>query len=389
VIGRALQGVGLGLVPLAMATARDELPSERVAPMIALLSVSAAAGVGAGYPVSGLIANDLGLSGAFWFGVLVSGLALVSVALVVPTPTGDRPARLDSTGAVLLAAGLIAVLVAVAQGATWGWASPAVLGLMIGGVAVLAVWARQQLRTESPLIELSLLRHPAVLAGDACAMVLGVAMYMTLSAVTEFVQLPRSGGFGFSASVVVAGLILVPMSGFMLLGSRALPVLLEHLGIRSVLTIGCLVVAASAVFFDLWHGSLWEAFVMMGILGAGLGATYAAIPGLIVQSVPRSETGSAMGFYQVVRYAGFSLGSALTAAVLAGHTSASTGLPTLAGYRLVFWLTAAVCVVAAALVWVLAARGQEVPPDERLDEDEMRLAEETDGDDLVVERDHV
>jgi len=61
--------------------------------------------------------------------------------------------------------------------------------------------------------------------------------------------------------------------------------------------------------------------MMMGVLGVGLGATYAAIPGLIVQSVPANETGSAMGFYQVVRYAGFSLGSAATASVLASHTS--------------------------------------------------------------------
>jgi MFS family permease len=63
VVGRALRGTGLGLVPLAMATARDELPEDRVAPMISVLSVSAAAGVGAGYPISGLIADAWGLSG--------------------------------------------------------------------------------------------------------------------------------------------------------------------------------------------------------------------------------------------------------------------------------------------------------------------------------------
>jgi MFS family permease len=63
VVGRALQGVGLGLVPLAMATARDALPRERVTPMIALLSVSAAAGVGAGYPISGALADAVGVSG--------------------------------------------------------------------------------------------------------------------------------------------------------------------------------------------------------------------------------------------------------------------------------------------------------------------------------------
>ena len=116
----------------------------------------------------------------------------------------------------------------------------------------------------------------------------------------------------------------------------ALPVLIEHIEVRAVLAMGCLVVAAAGIFFALFHGSLWEAFVMMGMLGIGLGTTYAAIPGLIVSAVPRGETGSAMGFYQVVRYVGFSLGSALTASILASHNSSSTGQPTLDGYTWCF-----------------------------------------------------
>jgi predicted MFS family arabinose efflux permease len=76
-----------------------------------------AVGAGAGYPISGLIADELGLPGAFWFGVIVTGVALASVALVVPSRAADRPARFDLTGAVLLAAALVAVLVAMEQGA--------------------------------------------------------------------------------------------------------------------------------------------------------------------------------------------------------------------------------------------------------------------------------
>lgn len=383
VIGRAFQGVGLGLVPLAMAAARDELPPDRVGPMISLLSVSAGAGVGVGYPASALIADRLGLSAAFWFGAIVSAVALLGVALVVPSRRGDHAVPFEPIGAALLTLGLIAVLVAVAQGSTWGWASPAVVSLTVSGLVVLGVWVAQQLRTAHPLVELRLLRHPAVLAGDICAMVLSVAMYMNLASVTEFVQLPRSSGFGFSASVVVAGLILVPMAAFMLAGSRALPMLLERVAVRVVLSIGCLLVGASAAFFVLWHGSLWEAFAMMAILGAGLGTTYAAIPGLIVQSVPRHETGSAMGFYQVVRNTGFSFGSAIAATILAGHTSSVSHEPTLGGYRTVFWGAAMVCIIAAGLAWVLSARPDERPQD-HLDDDEIRLAEETDGDNLVI-----
>lgn len=361
VLGRALQGVGLGLVPLTMATARDELPRQKVAPMIAVLSVSAAAGIGAGYPLSGLIADQLGLSAAYWFGAIVSGLALACVVAVVPATVRGRSMSLDAVGATLLAVALICVLVAVAQGTDWGWASTRVLGLLVTGLALLAAWGVQQLRVGSPLVELRLLRHPAVLAGDVCATVLGVAMYMNLSAVTEFVQLPRSDGFGFSASVVVAGLTLIPLSAFMFLGSRALPALLRLFGVRLVLTLGCLVVALSAAFFGLFHGGLWESFVMMGLLGVGLGTTYAAIPGLIVQSVPQRETGSAMGFYQVVRYVGFSLGSALAASILAAHGSVTTGQPTLGGYTMVLWVSMAICLVAAALAWILPACSAPAP----------------------------
>jgi MFS family permease len=385
VVGRALQGVGLGVLPLAMATARDSLPVRRVAPMIALLSVSAGAAVGAGYPISGALADAAGLPGAFWFGAAVCAVALVCVVVVVPSAAGSRSApRLDRTGAVLLAATLISVLVAISQGTDWGWGSPQIIGLLVAGGVLAPVWAVQQLRTPAPLVQLRLLRHPAVLTGNVCATVLGVAMYMNLSVVTQFVQLPRSNGFGFSASVVVAGLILVPLSVFTLAGSRVLPALVRYVGIRGALAVGCLLVGAGAAIFAVWHGALWQALAMMAVLGLGAGTTFAAIPGLIVRSVPGHETGSALGFCQVVRYVGFSLGSAITAAILASHTSDSTGLPTLSGYTTSLWTAGSICVLAAILAWVLPVRGQEIPSEQRLDEDETRLLEQTEGEDLLV-----
>ncbi|MFF4948220.1 MFS transporter [Streptomyces chattanoogensis] len=381
-VGRGLQGVGLGLAPLAMATAREELPQAKVAPMIALLSVSAGAGLGAGYPISGLIAEGWGLAGAYWFGAIVSGLALICVAAVVPSSAGrGAPHRLDWAGAVLLALALVAVLVAVAEGTQWGWGSPTITGLLAVGVVLFTVWAVQQLRAGNPLVQLRLLRRPSVLSADACAMVLGVAMYMVLSGVTEFVQSPRSGGFGFSASAVVAGLVLIPLSFFMLISSRTLPALVTRIGIRAVLTLGCLVAALGCGFFAVFHGALWQAFVMSGVLGVGLGTTFAAIPGVIVQSIPARETGSAMGFYQVVRFTGFSLGSALAATILAAHVSGN-GQPLVGGYTMVLWFSAGFCVLAAALAWFLPARSTRLTPAERLPADEVRLVEQPDGDDL-------
>ena len=331
-----------------------------------MLSVCAAAGVGAGYPISGLIADGLGLSAAFWFGALTSGLAMLAVVAVVPRSSVESADRLDVPGALMLTVGLGALLLAIAEANTWGWGSLTVVGLLAGSALVLVGWSIHQLRHAAPLIELRLLRHSAVLTGDACALVLGVAMYMYLSGVTTFVQSPRSDGYGFSASVVIAGLCLVPFSITSLLASRALPWLTARVGQRALLPLGCLVVAAAGVFFALFHSSLWQAFVMLGVVGLGLGVTFAAIPGLVVGAVPEQETGSAMGFYQVVRYIGFSVGSAAAASLLASRTPVGSTLPEEGGYTLLLWVAVAICVAAAALAWVLPGRpAPRADPEER------------------------
>jgi len=373
VVGRALQGIGLGLVPLAMAAARDGLPAARVRPAIALLSVATASGVGVGYPVSGLIADRAGLQAAYWFGATFSAIALAAVVAVVPRSRPERTARLDAAGGALLTGGLVALLLAIGQGESWGWTSPAILLLAVVAATLLPAWVAHQLRTRAPLVELRLLRHRAVMTADASAFLLGVAMYVYLTIITAFVQVPESLGFGFGASALTAGLCLVPLSATSLGASRLLPAATRLLGSRSVLPVGCLLVAAAGTFFAVEHGALWEAFVTMAIIGLGLGFTFAAIPGLIIGAVPAGETGSAMGFYQVVRYIGFSLGSALAAAILAGHTSPGAHLPTEGGYVTALWAAAVACVGAALLAWFLPAAGG--PPSRALGELETEEGE--------------
>jgi MFS family permease len=375
VAGRALQGLALGLVPVAMATAREHLPADKVTPAIALLSVSAAGGVGAGYPVAGLIADGLGLSAAFWFGAAVSFMALAAAAAVVPPSAGRATGPLDLGGSLLLTGGLGALLLAIAEGTTWGWTSPAEIGLAVAAVVLLGAWVLHQLRSPAPLVELRLLRHPAVLTGDVCAVVLGVAMYMFMSLVTEHVQTPPSAGYGFGASVFVAGLTLAPFSALTLVVARAVPALTRLVGERAVLPLGCVVVGLAGGYYAVFHDALWQAFVALAIVGVGIGATFAVIPGLIVRAVPSSETGSAMGFYQVVRYVGFSLGSALAASLLAAHTPAGAHLPTANAFPQALWVAAAICLLAGAAAWLLppAPPGPVDPALARLGEEDAEL----------------
>lgn len=348
VLGRAMQGVGLGTVPLAMASARATLPPDRVPGVIGLLSVSGATGVGAGFPLSGLIASQLGLDAAFLFGSVISGLALIAAFLVIPSSRGAGAVKLDMPGAAIGSVIVIALLLGISQGGQWGWGSPATIAAFGVAAATLLAWVVHQRHVTTPLVDLRQLRHASVVGADIAALLLGIGLYIFLTVVTDFVQVPEREGFGFGESTLVAGLCLVPFSVFSLLASRV-PSAFPG-GIRVVLILGALAISGSGTFFALVHEELWQAFVTMGILGVGFGFTFAALPGLIVGSVPDREVGSAMGFYQVIRAIGFSIGSALVAAVLAAYESGGADHPDQDGFLVALWAGVGVCFLAALLV---------------------------------------
>jgi len=369
VLGRVMQGIGLGLAPIAMAAARDHLGGEHARRTIALLSVSGATGLGAGYPISGLIAQQLDLHAAFFFGAILSGVALIAAYLEIPSNRHGPAVSLDITGAAVGSIAIVALMIGIGEGHEWGWTSPATLGCFVVAVVIFALWTRRQLRVREPLVDLSQLRHRAVLGADLSASLLGIALYMFFTVITEFVQTPSAEGFGFGASTTVAGLCLVPFSAASLLGSRLMTATLRRSGFRAALGIGGLAIAAAGVFFALVHGALWQACVMMALLGIGFGFTFAAIPGLITRAVPPREVGSAMGFYQVVRSIGFSAGSALVASILASHAVAGSAFPAVGGYTTSLWIGAGIALFATLVAVTLAPREERTP--RPVDDDEL------------------
>ncbi len=349
VAGRALQGLGLALMPLTMASARDRLAPAAAARAIAALSVIAAVGVGLGYPITGFIAEHFDAAAAFWFGAIASAAAFVAAVVFVPPPERPAPrAPLDVAGAVLIGGGLVALLIALEKGPDLGWGSPTTLGLLAGAAVLLTAWTRTELRVEAPLVELRLVRRPAVVIANVTGLVLGVAMYLGISIMTQFVQLPGALG----ESVFVAGLTLVPLSAASSLSSRLLPAVRGRIGARATIPAGAASIAVGMLFFAATGDALWEAFVTMGVVGLGLGFTFAAMPGLIVGSVPPNETSSAMSFYQVTRYVGFSIGSGLAVTMLRAFGDGS-GPPPASAYRATFVVGALLCLAAAALAWSL------------------------------------
>ena len=374
VLGRALQGVGLGLLPVNMAIARRNLDRERAARAIATLSVSTAIGAGLGYPLTAVVAQVLGLHAAYWFGGLMVAAALATAAVVLPPRSDAVRAPFDVVGAVLLSLAVTAVSVVLSEGGDWGWTSLRSLALVAAGVGVLVLWAAHELRSAHPLVDLHHLAHRSVLMADIAGFLMSMSLYLVLPIVVEFIQVPRSNGFGFGASLIVSGFVLAPLSGGDLPGQPdARPLRAAVRGTQHD-PLGALVFAAASAYFALDHGSLWQAFATLGAVGLGIGFTFAAMPGFIIRAVPTADTGSATGFYQVLRNIGLSVGSAFGAAVLLANTRPGHTLPDVNGFRVALLISAGLGVLTAVLSFVLtgaAPAGAVVPAAV-----ESRMAEE-------------
>ena len=355
-IGRGMQGVGLALLPLAMSVARDHLDPGRSRSTLAVLSVTAVVGVGLGYPITGLIAEHLSFHAGFWLAAVLGVLAMVLSALVVP-PSHHRPTQhFDAVGAVLLGLGLTGLLVSLSEGETWGWASGRLVGVVVASVAVIATFVWHELRTHTPLVNLRLMRHRTVLTANVTGVLAGVGMYMLLSMIVRYVQTPTSTGYGLGASVVVAGLALLPMSAASFATSKLVAWLSRWFSAEQLLPLGVVTFVAGLLLFATHRNHLWEIFVVMGIVGLSIGASFAVMPRMIMASTPLTETSSALALNQVLRTVGYSIGSALSATILTAHTSAGSVFPANSGYTVAAIIAMVLLGGTAVLAFVLPRR---------------------------------
>jgi predicted MFS family arabinose efflux permease len=362
--GRALQGTGFGLVPLATAVARDHLPTARRGRAIALIGVTTAAGIGIGYPLTGLLAQYLGLGAPFWFVAALSALALAAAATVLPASPA-RPSSVDVPGAVLLGLGVGGLILVLAEGPQWGWGSAAAVGCAIASMAGLAGWAYRELRARRPLIELRLLRNRPVLAANLTAFLVAVGFYPLGPLVVRYVQTPPGAGYGFGASVLEAGLMLTPFSLASFAASKTVALAARRVSGELIVAVGCLALITSMGVFLLSRGDYWQIMIAMVADGFGVGCVYAVNPLQITSGVPAQETGSAMSFYQLNRTVAYSIGSALSATLLVMSVPRGQLFPSDAGYSTAALACAAILAVALAVSLLFARpnppHGQPLP----------------------------
>lgn len=363
VAGRALQGVGMGIVPLGISTMRDVVPPERLGTSVALMSSSLGIGGALGLPLSAAIAEKTDWHVLFWGSAGISLLIGLAIVRWIPRVPAGAEGRFDVPGALGLGTGLVCLLLAVSKGADWGWASPSTVSLFIAAAIVLPAWGLFELRTRDPLVDLRTTARRQVLLTNIASVVVGFAMYAQSLIAPQVLQLPAALGYGLGQSMLAAGLWMAPAGLVMMALSPLGAKLSGRSGPRTSLLVGSLIIAFGYVLALAVMGTAVGILVFSCVISTGVAFAYGAMPALIMESVPRSETAAANGFNSLARSLGTTFSSAVVGVVLGQLSTSVHGLsiPTENGFRVAFVIGGAVALVAALLTLTIPRRAATAP----------------------------
>jgi EmrB/QacA subfamily drug resistance transporter len=330
VICRAAQGLGAALLtPAALSIITTTYAGANRATALAVWGALGAAGAAAGVVLGGVLTSWFGWQWVFFINVPIGAIAAGVALFALPGSAASRgPTRdLDIAGALLLIAGLAALVFGLTSGANRGWASAQTLLSLILSAALLATFGLIERRVKQPIAPPYIWRVRSLVSGNvvflATSAVMGGVFFLSSLYLQRVLGLtPWQAGLGFLPLVVaVAG------------GSGLASRLVSHAGVRAVIVLGLVIEGGGALLLArVPTDASYFANIVPGFLaiGIGLGFSFVASPLLVMADVGGDDAGLASGLMQTAHEIGMSLGIASLSAV-ATAVAMQTGLA--AGYR--------------------------------------------------------
>ncbi|GII64671.1 MFS transporter [Sphaerisporangium krabiense] len=287
-VGRAMQGAAFALVFLCYSLIRDLFPP-RLVTFAVSVTVTGTGLIVIGQPfLAGWLIDGYGVGGVFWFlAVLTTVLLALSAAVVPESGVRVSESRPDFAGAALLGFGVAAILLGVSIAPELGFLSLPVVALVLAGLALVVCWVFQARRVAQPLIDLRLLGSRSLLpivAGGGLVYGAGASITLVLPILA---MTPREIGAGYGFGLTATGYALFGMaSGAGLVVGGLLVGLTARQGARRHLIIASGVLILGTIASALFKADYAMLMVATTIAALGLGVGSAAIPNLVIESVP-------------------------------------------------------------------------------------------------------
>lgn len=358
ILFRVLQGIGGGmLTPVGTAMVYRAFPQEERAQASGVIAVPVVIAPAVGPIIGGLLVDNASWRWIFYVNVPLGIAGFVFAALALREHVEARPGRFDLAGFLLAGAGLPLVLYALAQAPEAGWGSARVLLTGLGGIALLALLVRVELRAREPMLDLRLLGNRMFRAGNLAYFAYAAGLLGVIFLLPLFLQDPRL----FHLSAFDSGLVTF-MQALGLIATVSLASKLYHrIGPRRMVMAGMAVtVVTTLLLLPIGLGtSLWWLRAILFVRGAGMSLAVIPLQAATFAQISSEDTGRASSIFNANRQVSASLAIAVLATVLAtattrhlaGATSVSGGL--LAGYRDAFIAAVAIAALGFGAAWLI------------------------------------
>jgi EmrB/QacA subfamily drug resistance transporter len=309
ILFRGLQGIGAGMVMGLLFTIVGDIfsPAERGRYQGLFAAVWGLASI-FGPTLGGWLTDHWSWRACFWVNLPVGAVAVAAIYFEFPhmKPRGSTR-RIDWAGFATLVGTVVPLLLALTWATQYGWTSTRVDSLLVLSVAMLAVFLYTESKAAEPVIPLILFRNPIIAICSICAFVLGVGMFGVIIYLPLFMQ----GVLGVSATQ--SGNLLTPLMMGAVIGSITAGQTISRTGkYKAIALAGTVLVAAGMMFFAQMGLTTSSAYVVYGMIIAGLGmGLLQPVYTIAVQNVaPRRQMGAATSSTIFFRSIGSTVGVA-------------------------------------------------------------------------------
>jgi EmrB/QacA subfamily drug resistance transporter len=322
---RFLQGVGgamLGANSMALVvTSTDKSLRARA---LGVYAGAQAVGVSAGPVAGGLLIGTLGWPWVFWVNVPFGLVSIVAGWLVLPVTTQQGPSQtFDWRGALLLTPALTLAVFALNQVSALGLTSPVLLGSVGAAIVLIFLFVRHEGKSDSPMVDLALLKGPVFLAGAlACAlsyaMLYGMFFLASFALIRGFEDSPTVAGLKLAIVPISIG-VVAPLAGALAdwMGARLLSVAGMAICFVALLVLTAVVTEPTP--------NLWAGFSGLVAFGIGLGVFIAPNNHATINAVPANLGGVAGAMLNLTRILGTVAGVASASAMLSWQLQVARG----------------------------------------------------------------
>jgi EmrB/QacA subfamily drug resistance transporter len=315
IFARAAMGLGgAAVMPQTLSIISNVFEPHERPRAIGIWASAVGIGVAIGPVLGGLLLAHFWWGSVFLINVPVTVAGAIAVALLVPESRNPERVGIDVPGVLLSIAGLVLLVYGIVQGGDSGsWVHLSVLGPIVGGLAVLAVFAWHETRTRYPALDVRLFRDRRLSASvGALALV-----FFGMGGVYFFVSFYTQNVLGYSA--MDAGLLTVPFAVGQLLLSPRSAALVRRYGAKAVGTGGMLLMSVALAGYALLGTTpqIWLLSLLFFVQGAGIGVAMPAATSAVMDVLPRERAGAGSALTNTARQIGVALGVAVLGSILA------------------------------------------------------------------------